>query len=118
MSWSNLVYRAVIKHTEGELERTGAYCGNGHHLAQRLAQMVEDTATERGYLLVGPQAKSDEDVVAEIKAHTSPLATLFDAGGAFNQTRFDEILLDAEERMEKAIEVYDSQQEAEEALGA
>ena len=38
------VYCAIIKHCE-ELEHTGKYTGNGHHLAQRLAKMVSESIT-------------------------------------------------------------------------
>ena len=37
----NIAYRAIIKECE-RIEHTGKYKGNGHHLAQRLADMMAD----------------------------------------------------------------------------
>ena len=37
----NIAYRTIIKECE-RIEHTGKYKGNGHHLAQRLADMISD----------------------------------------------------------------------------
>ena len=37
----NVAYRAILEECE-HIEHIGKYKGNGHHLAQRLADMVSD----------------------------------------------------------------------------
>lgn len=43
---SSHVYQAIIKELE-RLEYSGNYVGNGHRLAQRLAEMVTNSAIEK-----------------------------------------------------------------------
>lgn len=43
---SNAVYAAAVKHYEAA-EYTGAIVGNGHHMAQKIAEMAKDLLLER-----------------------------------------------------------------------
>jgi hypothetical protein len=60
------VYKAISGICE-ELEKTGNYIGNGHHLAQRLAKVVEDKAR----LIVRPKKGTIQPV--PIVGRTAPV---------------------------------------------
>lgn len=53
----NITYQAILGHLE-ELEHKGAYQGNGHHLAQRLAQMVSTAVQEHEDRMAGAKVDS------------------------------------------------------------
>lgn len=48
---SGIVYQAIFAHCE-DLEHRTKYLGNGHHLAQRLAEMVKEEFAKRGLKVV------------------------------------------------------------------
>jgi len=48
---SGIVYQAIFGHCE-DLEFRKVYQGNGHHLAQRLAEMVKEEFAKRGLKVV------------------------------------------------------------------
>lgn len=55
----SIIYAAVINECE-DLERRKVYLGNGHHLAQRIAEMVKAQFAEEAVQVVKKNARTKE----------------------------------------------------------
>ncbi len=70
----NTIYAAILGHCE-ELEAKGAYTGNGHHLAKRLAAMVSAGLLPRKqkaiYDVLSATAQTTKEIADKLGMSTS-----------------------------------------------